>query len=71
MHKKEFDLANLLNSIKKCEISINWEELQAIQLENIKKGNNHIGVSDLAIAQTRTQNKCNSVTPWQTFQSDG
>jgi predicted nucleic acid-binding protein len=58
LHKKELDLAELLNSIKKCELSINWEELQYFQLENIKRGNNNIGIPDLVIAQNCIQNKC-------------
>ncbi|MDR0723682.1 MAG: PIN domain-containing protein [Endomicrobium sp.] len=56
LHKKEFELIDLLCNIKKLEIKINWEELRSFQLININNGNN-IGIPDLIIAQNCIQNK--------------
>jgi len=49
--KKEHKLAELLNEIKKYALAIDWEEIRSLQLLNIKHGNNHIGISDIIIAQ--------------------
>jgi len=54
--KKEHNLAELLKEIKKYELIIDWEEIRSIQLLNIKKGNNQIGISDIIIAQNCIQN---------------
>ena len=54
--KKEHNLAELLKEIRKYELIIDWEEIRSIQLLNIKKGNNHIGISDILIAQNCIQN---------------
>jgi len=49
--KNEQNLAELLKEVKKYELIIDWEEIRSIQLLNIKHGNNHIGISDIIIAQ--------------------
>jgi predicted nucleic acid-binding protein len=54
--KKEQNLAELLKGVKKYELVIDWEEIRSIQLLNIKHGNNHIGISDIIIAQNCIQN---------------
>ncbi|MDR2395651.1 MAG: PIN domain-containing protein [Endomicrobium sp.] len=58
LYKKEFDLSDLLCSIRKLKMTINWEELCSFQLINIKNGNNTVGIPDLMIAQNCRQNKC-------------
>jgi len=54
--KKEHKLAELLNEIKKYALAIDWEEIRSFQLLNIKHGNNHIGITDIIIAQNCIQN---------------
>ena len=56
IHKKEHKLAELLKGVKKYELIIDWEEIRSLQLLNIKHGNNHIGISDIIIAQNCIQN---------------
>ena len=56
IHKKEHKLAELLNCVKKYTLLINWQEIRDIQLDNLKHGNNSIGISDIIIAQNCMQN---------------
>jgi predicted nucleic acid-binding protein len=56
IYKEEQNLAKLLKGVKKYELIIDWEEIRSIQLLNIKHGNNHIGISDIVIAQNCIQN---------------
>ena len=56
IHKKENRLAELLIDVKKYLLVIDWQEIQRIQLQNIKHGNNNIGISDIIIAQNCMQN---------------
>ena len=62
IHKKENDLAELLNSIKKYELSINWQEIRHMQIVNLKHGNNNAGISDIIIVQNCLQNNLKLVT---------
>ncbi|GHV96689.1 twitching motility protein PilT [Spirochaetia bacterium] len=59
--KKEMHLEELLNSITKYEVKINWQELQDFQLLNFKHGYNNIGVTDLIIAQNCLRNNLNII----------
>jgi predicted nucleic acid-binding protein len=56
MHQKEFLLANLLKSINKYDMNINWQELQHYQLLNLKNGNNKVPITDILIAQNCIRN---------------
>ena len=56
IYKKEHKLAELLNEIRKYALAIDWEGIRNLQLLNIKHGNNHIGISDIIIAQNCMQN---------------
>ena len=56
IHKKEHRLAELLNSVKKYMLAIDWEEIRAIGLLNLKHGNNNIGLPDIIVAQNCVQN---------------
>ena len=62
LHKKEKKLADLLNSLKKYSLVIDWQEARNIQLLNIKHGNNNIGISDILIAQNCIQNNLKLIT---------
>jgi predicted nucleic acid-binding protein len=57
IHRKEYKLADLLNSISKYTLVIDWQEIRSIQLLNLKHGNNNIGISDIIIAQNCMQNE--------------
>ena len=61
-HKKEFLLADLLKSVNKYDMNIDWQELQNIQLLNIKNGINKVPVTDLLIAQNCMQNNLTLLT---------
>ncbi|WP_010262230.1 PIN domain-containing protein [Treponema primitia] len=56
IHRKEKILEELLNSLTKYKMEINWKELQEIQTMNYKHGCNNIGITDLMIAQNCIQN---------------
>jgi predicted nucleic acid-binding protein len=57
IHKRENKLADLLNSLRKKNLIIDWQEIQNIQLLNLRHGNNNVGISDIIIAQNCIQNK--------------
>ncbi len=50
-HKKENDLANILNTVKKLPLEINWEQIRDYQLINLQNGINKVGIPDLIIYQ--------------------
>ena len=56
IHREERELAELINSIKKYVLIIDWQEIRDIQLLNLRHGNNNIGISDIIIAQNCIQN---------------
>jgi predicted nucleic acid-binding protein len=56
IQKKEKKLVELMNSIKKYDIEIIWNELQNLQLMNLQHGNNNVPVTDLIITQNCLQN---------------
>ena len=57
IHKKEHELAELLGSIKKYELNIDWQDIRDIQQKNIQHGNSNTGISDIIIVQNCIQNK--------------
>jgi predicted nucleic acid-binding protein len=57
IHKNENELVNLLKSIEKIKIDIDWSEITQMQVQNLKKGLNRVGIPDLIIAQNAIQNK--------------
>ena len=69
IHKKENNLAELLNSITKYALSINWQEIQNIQILNLKHGNNNIGLSNIIVLQNCLQNNSKLVTDEKHFVS--
>ena len=51
VQKKENILKDLLLAIKSINIDINWQELTEMQILNLSKGINNVGIADLIIAQ--------------------
>lgn len=56
IHKKESELVNLLNSIEKTKMDIDWNGITQLQIQNLRNGLNRVGVPDLIIAQNAIQN---------------
>jgi predicted nucleic acid-binding protein len=55
-HKNENDLKELLLTITKIELEIDWHQIIAMQTLNLKNGINKIGIADLIIAQNAIEN---------------
>jgi predicted nucleic acid-binding protein len=62
IHKGENELADLLNSLRKNILIIDWQEIQNIRILNLKHGNNNVGISDIIIAQNCIQNELKLIT---------
>jgi len=56
--KKQGKIIDLLYSIDKLELNINWDQLIDTQHHCLKKGMHGIGIPDLIIAQNAIQNSC-------------
>jgi predicted nucleic acid-binding protein len=56
IHKKESELVDLLNSIEKTKMDIDWNGINQLQIQNLRNGLNRVGVPDLIIAQNAIQN---------------
>ena len=56
VHKKENHLKSILESIRKLDLNIDWNDLIFMQSINLKNGINKVGVPDLIIAQNAKQN---------------
>lgn len=50
-HKGEHDLKDLMYSIEKTDLAINWERIIGMQRTCMANGHNNIGIPDLIIAQ--------------------
>lgn len=55
-HKKENVLKELLLTITKIPLNINWNTLIYMQTQNLKNGINKVGIGDLIIAQNVIDN---------------
>lgn len=55
-HRKEDYLINLLQHVELQNLNINWNEIIAMQAENLSNGINRVGLPDLIIAQNAIQN---------------
>ena len=62
IHRKETNLAELLDSVTKYTLSIDWQEIRNIQILNLKHGNNNMGISDIIIVQNCIQNNLRLVS---------
>ena len=60
--KKQNKLIDILQSLRKLELKINWKEIIEIQYRCLKNGINGIGIPDLIIAQNVIQNNCKLYT---------
>ena len=49
--KKENELAEILGTVKKLPLEINWEQIRDYQLINLQNGINKVGIPDLIIYQ--------------------
>ena len=54
--RKERELIDLLNSIEKINIDVDWKGIRQIQIVNLKNGLNRVGIPDLIIAQNAIKN---------------
>jgi predicted nucleic acid-binding protein len=55
--RKENELINILSSIEKMRLDIDWVGIRQMQVINLKNGLNRVGIPDLIIAQNAIQNK--------------
>jgi predicted nucleic acid-binding protein len=69
IHRRENELAGLLNSLRRKVLIIDWLEIQGIQILNLKHGNNNVGISDIIIAQNCMQNKLKIITKDKHFKA--
>ena len=51
-------IVKLLYTIKKLQLSINWDQIIEFQFKCLKSGLNGIGIPDLIVAQNAKQNHC-------------
>ena len=51
VHKREKELVELLNSITKLDLVVNWNQITSMQILNLRNGINKVGIPDLIIAQ--------------------
>ncbi len=66
--KKEEDLKELLLSIEKVPIEINWNQMIYLQTMNLRNGINKVGIVDLLIAQNTIENDLELFTLDKHFQ---
>jgi len=55
-HKKEEGLKDLLLTITRLNMEINWNHIIQMQTVNLKNGINKVGIADLIIAQNAIEN---------------
>ena len=55
-HKKEMILKDLLYRVTKIPLNIEWKEIIAMQILNLKNGINKVGIPDIIIAQNTIAN---------------
>ena len=53
--RKENEVRELLLALPKLQMNVDWNELVAMQTENIRNGLNKVGLADLMIAQNAIQ----------------
>jgi len=54
--RKEKNLGQLLQAVKRFDLRIDWQEVVRMQMKNLESGNNHVGIPDIIIAQNAIQN---------------
>ncbi len=66
--KNEYDLADILNTVNKLPLKINWEQIREYQLINLRNGINKVGIPDLIIYQNAIFNGATLLTLDKHFQ---
>ena len=66
--KKEDDLADILNTVNKLPLEINWEQIRDYQLTNLRNGINKVGIPDLIIYQNAIATRSTLLTLDKHFQ---
>jgi len=66
--KKEDDLADILNTVNKLPLEINWEQIRDYQLTNLRNGINRVGIPDLIIYQNAIATRTTLLTLDKHFQ---
>ncbi|MCP3901973.1 MAG: PIN domain-containing protein [Desulfobacteraceae bacterium] len=56
--KRQKKVINLLNSINRLELTINWDQIVNYQYKCLSTGINGVGIPDFIIAQNAIQNNC-------------
>ncbi len=51
MHQKHFEVIEALNALPSKSLEIFWEGIRSLQILNLKKGINKVGIPDLIIVQ--------------------
>lgn len=54
--KKELDLIEILESVHRVPIEIDWNQIITMQTANFRNGINSVGIADLIIVQNAIQN---------------
>jgi predicted nucleic acid-binding protein len=62
IQKKENKLIELMNSMYRYEIQIDWDEIKNYQAQNLQHGNNNVPITDLIIAQNCINNDLTIIT---------
>lgn len=55
--KKQNQIIDILQTIERFPININWNEITEYQISNLKNGINKVGIPDLITVQNALQNK--------------
>jgi predicted nucleic acid-binding protein len=56
--RRQREIINLLVTIKKLDLSVQWDQIIEFQFNCLKNGLNGIGIPDLIVAQNALQNRC-------------
>lgn len=66
--KKENRLADILESVNRLPLNIDWEQIREYQLINLRKGINKVGIPDLIIFQNAISSGADLLTLDKHFQ---
>jgi predicted nucleic acid-binding protein len=60
--RNQREIIDLLFSVTRLALSINWDQIIDLQFKCLKHGLNGVGIPDLVIAQNAKQNRCEIYT---------
>ncbi len=69
VHRRQTDLVDLLFTLARVPLSIDWAQIRTYQGTNLKNGFNHVGIPDLILAQNCLQNNLTLLTQDKHFAS--